>query len=153
MSQRTIWSIFEKLTNFYHSDYGMEFRGALAAWELNPWLGSGLHTQRIICEDLGVMATFGRNCTHPHNLYLHLGVETGIVGVSLFCIMLFCLYRQILSPLWTQRYWLALSVCFTIMTASFWPLIGGISVLNNWVAALVWLGVGCCLAISLNQRN
>jgi len=152
-SQRMVFSTVEKLQNFRESDYGQVFRGAFEVWQHYPWFGSGLHSYQAVCAELGVMANTAIACTHPHNLYLHLGAETGIVGVSLFCLMVLAIFHQALASLWRQKSWLLLTICSAILLLSFWPLIGGISLLNNWVAALVWLGVGWALTVDLQHSS
>lgn len=152
-AERTIWSIFNKIEHFADSDYGRVFYAAYQAWQESPVFGSGLHTYRAVCEQMGVLQQLGMACSHPHNLYLHLAAETGIIGVLLFSIVLVSLYIHVLRPLLASRLWLQAALCMSILTASFWPLTGGISVLSNWVAALIWLGVGWCLAISAASRQ
>lgn len=147
-AQRMVFSSIEKLQNFRTSDYGQVFGGAIALWQHFPWFGSGLHTYQTVCTELGVMVNTGIPCMHPHNLYLHIAAETGAAGVGLFCLLVLGIFHQALTPLWQRRHWLLLAVSAAVLLLSFWPLIGGISILNNWVAALVWLGVGWTLAIA-----
>ena len=153
ISQRMVFSTVEKLQNFRESDYGQVFRGAFEVWQHYPWFGSGLHSYQAVCNELAVMANTPLECTHPHNLYLHIGAETGIVGVSLFCLMVLAIFHQALMSLWRQKSWLLLTISSAILLLSFWPLIGGISLLNNWVAALVWLGVGWALTVDLQHSS
>lgn len=153
MTQRTIYSTIDKLANFEHSDYAHAFKTAYTAWQQYPVFGSGLHTYRTVCDMIQTSTQTKLVCSHPHNLYLHIAAETGTVGLILFTAMLVSLYTYVLSPFIKTKKWLELTASFAIMTASFFPLIGGKSVLNNWVAALVWLGVGWCLARSLLARK
>lgn len=148
MFERSIVSIGSKLSTFSESDYGSVFKAAWQVWQDNWWLGSGLHTYQTVCEQQQLLINSGLMCTHPHNLYLQLGAETGVVGLGLFLFMLYLLYKKVLNPLLGQRQWIKAALSFSVLTVSFWPLTGGISVLSNWVAALVWLGVAWVLAIS-----
>ena len=153
MTQRTISSALDKLAHFSESDYGQVFQTAVSAWQQHPVFGSGLHTYRTVCEGIALSTQANLNCSHPHNLYLHIAAETGLFGLCLFVIMLLMLYFNVLRPLYRSQQWLKMAASFTILSASLWPLIGGKSVLNNWVAALVWLGVGWCLAMSLAHKK
>lgn len=145
---RSVLSIADKLAAFSSSDYGRVFAGAWQVWQQYFWLGSGLHTYPSACEQLGVFAGQGLSCTHPHNLYLELGAETGLLGLVLFVLMLGAIYRQALTVALRQRCWTHAALSFIVLTVSFWPLSGGISVFSNWIAALVWLGVGWVLAVA-----
>ncbi|MCB2425977.1 O-antigen ligase family protein [Methylophaga pinxianii] len=146
-AQRMIISTLDKLQNFRDSDYGQVFRGAIEVWKQSPWVGNGLHSYQMVCRELGTLS----NCSHPHNLYLQIGAETGLIGLGLFSLLVLSIFYQALAPLWKQKSWLLMSISAAILLISFWPLIGGISILNNWVAALVWLGVGWTLLMANHQ--
>jgi O-antigen ligase len=148
MAERSVYSIESKLANFIDSDYGLVFRAAIAAWQENPIFGSGFHTYQVSCEQLGLLTQWGIPCSHPHNLYLQIGAETGLVGLILFSIMIVRIYFSALYQHVKTKQWFVASLSFVILSVCFWPLIGGISILNNGVAALVWLGVGWVLSIS-----
>ncbi len=145
---RSIYSIREKLSMFPESDYGRVFAGAWQVWQQDFWLGTGIHNYQAVCEQLGVFSDQNLGCTHPHNLYLELGAETGLIGLLLFILMLIAIYRQSLRQVIRKGLWLHAALSFSVLTVSFWPLTGGVSVLSNWIAALVWLGVGWVLAVS-----
>jgi O-antigen ligase len=148
MAERSVYSIVSKLTQFIDSDYGLVFRAAIAAWQKNPMFGSGFHTYQLACEQLGLLPQWGIPCSHPHNLYLQIGAETGLIGLALFFGMVVSIYFSALCQPIKTKQWFITCLIFTILSVSFWPLIGGISILNNGVAALVWLGVGWALSLS-----
>lgn len=148
MAERSVYSIVSKLSHFMDSDYGLVFRAAIAAWQAHPIVGTGFHTYQIACEQLGLLTQWGIPCSHPHNLYLQIAAETGLIGLALFCIMILNVYFAALYQHVKSKKWFITSLMLTILSVSFWPLIGGISILNNGVAALVWLGVGWALALS-----
>jgi O-antigen ligase len=146
-AERSIYSIQDKLLHFADSDYGMVFRAAFAAWQQAPIFGNGFHSYTTVCQQMGLLTQWGMQCSHPHNLYLLILAEAGLVGLILFVSMLGSLYVTVLNPLIKSKQWFAASLSFAVLTVCFWPLIGGISIFNNGVAALVWLGVGWVLSI------
>jgi O-antigen ligase len=148
MLQRSVLSIGDKLADFSGSDYGRVFSAAWRVWQANFWFGTGFDSYQLVCEQMQLLATSRAPCSHPHNVYLELGAETGLIGLLLFICMLAALYWAALSRLIQARAWLHMSLSLSVLTVSFWPLMGGISLLSNWIAALVWLGVGWVLAIS-----
>lgn len=152
MTARSVVSIGDKLANFGASDYGHVFSAAWQVWQQNRWFGSGIHTYQQVCQQMDLFAHSAMQCTHPHNLYLQLGAETGIAGLVLFVAMLIGVYITALKGLIQCQNWLGVASSSVVLTVSFWPLTGGISVLNNWVGALVWLGVGWVLAIAATQQ-
>lgn len=152
IAQRMLWNLLDKLTHFAQSDYGRVFRAAFAAWQQQPWLGHGLHQYTEVCNAMGLLPSWGMFCSHPHNLYLLLAAESGLIGLALFAAMVVLMYWQTCRPLYQQRQWLLLGNTLAILTVCFFPLIGGISVWSNWVAALVWTGVGVGLSLSQQPR-
>jgi len=148
-AERSIYSIYDKLLHFADSDYGMVFRAAFAAWQQAPIFGHGFHSYTMVCERMGLLTQWGMQCSHPHNLYLQIAAENGLIGLMLFVCMLGSLYFKALYPLVLSKQWFVASLSFVVLSVCFWPLIGGISILNNGVAALVWLGVGWVLSISI----
>lgn len=153
MAERSVYSIVNKLTHFVDSDYGLVFRAAIAAWQEYPLFGSGLHTYKAVCEEMGILTLSGIACSHPHNLYLQIAAETGLVGLLLFCIMVVSIYFTSLYHHIRHNDWFVFSLSIVVLSVSFWPFIGGISILNNGVAALVWLGVGWVLSIANTYRQ
>jgi O-antigen ligase len=152
-AERSIYSIYDKLLHFADSDYGMVFRAAFAAWQQAPIFGHGFHSYTKVCEQMGLLTQWGMQCSHPHNLYLQIAAENGLVGLMLFVSMIGSLYFKALHPLILSKQWFVASLSFVVLSVCFWPLIGGISILNNGVAALVWLGVGWVLSISYNTSH
>ncbi len=56
----------------------------------NPVLGSGVGTYKEMYQSLGVDLPFHKiDINHPHNIYLQLLCETGLIGFILFCLFLF----------------------------------------------------------------
>lgn len=149
-AERSIYSIASKVGHFWQSDYGLVFSAAIEVWKESPIFGNGLHSYRQACEQMGLLASWGMQCSHPHNLYLHLAAETGIIGLMLFMLALAQIYLAALKQLFLTRQWTVFALSFSVLTVCFFPFIGGISLLSNGVAALVWLGVGWTLSLSNN---
>jgi len=83
---------------------------------------------------------------HPHNFYLEIAVETGIVGLFIILILLLTwIYRMAK----TYKIWqnmpvhIGLVSCFVI---SFVPLLPTRSFFNNWRMALLWFIIGWLMA-------
>lgn len=151
-AERSIYSIAAKVGHFWQSDYGLIFRGTLEIWKDNPVFGNGLHTYKQACDEMGLLVRWGMFCSHPHNLYLLIAAETGIIGLILFMLAVYHIYIAALKPLFSQKKWTVFALSFSILTVCFLPFIGGISLFNNGVAALVWLGVGWTLSINNNAE-
>ena len=153
LNDRMIINLFYKLSNFSSSDYMLVFKSAYAVWIENPILGTGFHQYRDACIGLGYWGTGGGVCFHPHNVSLELLSETGVIGFLLYFIIIGSIAYSCIKPLFQKKDWLLLSLSFTLLFISFFPLIGGMSLFNNWIGSLIWLLVGWVLVTSRNYKT
>ena len=83
-------------------DHLKEFTSFYNTWKMNKYLGGGIKNFWYYCA---VEQTLRKNSltvcnTHPHNYYLEIMTETGLIGLTIFLIILI----QILSITFYQKY-------------------------------------------------
>ena len=113
-----------------------------------PIFGHGPKMFRVICKD-EKYATGANPCmTHPHNFYVQLLAETGIIGFSFlfsaFAYVLYCVYRQFKSMVLRQkRYLTDYQVCLLAgILVTVWPITTNGNFFNNWLMIVYSLPVG-----------
>jgi O-antigen ligase len=148
-----ITDLLHKLSNFSSSDYMLVFKSAYAVWMENPIFGIGFHQYREGCIALGYWGTSGGVCMHPHNISLELLSETGITGFILYYLIIISVAIKVINNFLYQRNWLSLLLSLNLLFVSFLPLIGGMSLFNNWIGAIVWLFLGWALTFSKKNLN
>jgi len=129
------------------------FNSAYAVWLESPFFGVGIHQYREACIALGFWGTGGGVCMHPHNVSLELLSETGITGFILYYSIIISVAFSIVRNFLHQKNWLLLFLSLTLLFVSFFPLIGGMSLFNNVIGAIIWLFVGWTLAVSNKKLN
>jgi O-antigen ligase len=124
------------------------FRTAYNMFLDKPIVGHGPKMFRIICKD-EKYATGIMPCeTHPHNFYVQLLAETGIIGFSflfsVFVYVLYCAYRQFKSMALSQkRYLTDYQVCLMAgILITVWPLTTNGNFFHNWLMIVYSLPLG-----------
>lgn len=134
------------------------FRTAYKMFEDKPVFGHGPKMFRVICKEDKYQIGIHPCDTHPHNFYLQLLAETGIIGFlflfSVFCYVLYCAYRQLKTIFLKKKRFLSdyqVSLLAGILI-TVWPFTTNGNFFNNWLAIVYSLPVGFYLH-SIYARN
>jgi O-antigen ligase len=126
-----------------------------------PIFGHGPKMFRVICKDEKYATGVTPCMTHPHNFYVQLLAETGIIGFSFlfsaFAYVLYCAYRQFKSIVLRQkRYLTDYQVCLLAgILITVWPLTTNGNFFHNWLMIVYSLPVGFYLhsIYGKNRKN
>ena len=123
-----------------------------------PLIGHGPKMFRVVCKDEKYAVGISPCMTSPHNFYLQLLAETGIIGFSflfsIFLHVLYCAYRQFKSIVLRQKRYLSdYQVCLLAgILITVWPLTTNGNFFHNWLMIVYSLPVGFYLH-SLYGKN
>ena len=131
------------------------YKVALKMFLDKPYLGHGPRMFRLICSDGKYNACFSLLCdqsqacsTHPHNTYVQLLAETGIIGTILFTsgfiYITYTLLKQFLMLIFYRKryfddYQIVLSATVLI---TFWPFSPAGNFFNNWMLIVYSIPLG-----------
>jgi len=124
-----------------------------------PIFGHGPKMFRIICKDEKYATGVAPCMTHPHNYYVQLLAETGIIGfLFLFSALVYVIYtalRQFKSIIFKQKKPLTdYQVCLLAgILISVWPLSPNGNFFNNWLIIVYSLPVGFYLQSIYSKKN
>lgn len=144
------------IQNFNESSYGKLYSSAFQLWKLNKFTGVGFKNFRVNC-DIEVIDSRNNNhplcSTHPHNLYLEILSETGLIGLIIYGIFLFYLFKQIFLKFKLNKNYLSLFQISPIlcMILLVWPILSAGSFYTTWNGSFFWLYLG--LVLKFNEKN
>ena len=141
------------------------FIGAMDIFKKNMLFGSGVKTFRVECiyteqnankiklkEEIPNISFCS---THPHNYYLQLLAETGLIGFFfifiIFLKLCFDYFKQIRLRYLNKKINKAYICILVGMIQAIWPLTTTGSFFNNWICSTIFLTVGVYLFVFSNE--
>jgi len=152
--------------NIFMPDHIGLFISAIDIFKKNLFIGSGVKTFRIYCKDVAKedkvelkkdIPNVNFCSTHPHNYYLQLLAETGLVGFSMIAfvfLLIFASYFKLLI------FWLknkkenikkSYACILSSLVTTFWPLTTTGNFFNNWNSSMIFLTLGVYLFVKSND--
>ena len=143
---------------FFSPQHDSHIKTAFNMFLDKPILGHGPKMFRVKCSDPQYAVGISPCSTHPHNFYVQLLAETGILGFlflfSTFAYVMYCTYRQLKTIFLKQKRYLSdYQVCLLAgILISVWPFSPNGNFFNNWLAIIYSLPIGFYLH-SVYGRN
>tara|TARA_A100001015_G_C15039708_1_gene738830 strand:- start:1643 stop:2935 length:1293 start_codon:yes stop_codon:yes gene_type:complete len=142
--------------SFIPKNYEPIYQTTFKIIKQNPIFGIGTKMYREECNNSKYITENGCS-THPHNTYLQLLAETGIIGfIPIFgtflficCLFILHLKMQIMKKkaLFNNERIVFLSALFIY----FFPFIPSLNFFHNWYSIITFIPIGFCLHLFSNQ--
>ena len=143
----------------FSSFHDRNYKTAYNMFKDKPLLGHGPKMFRVKCIDEKYAFSRSPCSTHPHNFYVQLLAETGILGflflLSVFIYILYTALRQFKSIIIRQKRLLSdYQVCLLAgILISAWPLSPNGNFFNNWLMIVYSLPVGFYLQSIYSKKK
>ena len=159
ITQMNLDSSSENLILF-STEHDKIYRDSLVIFTENPIFGIGTKLYRVYCNkgryDINPLVC----STHPHNSYIQLLVETGLIGATFMVLLLLYFIGKVLKNLRANylkkkpiynNYQLLLIISFFI---TLFPFLPSMNLFNNWINIIYFLPVGFFLhSMYANQEK
>jgi O-antigen ligase len=142
--------------NITSSSWWKLYNSAYRLWLNKPLTGYGLKNYRVNCDleltDINPENIHQLCSTHPHNLYLELLSETGLIGLALFLSFFFLFFKKIFKKIkfnLKDENILIIISCSISIFLILWPIKTSGSFYTSWNGLFLWMLLG----IVLNKRH
>tara|TARA_B110000503_G_C7142068_1_gene411283 strand:+ start:890 stop:2236 length:1347 start_codon:yes stop_codon:yes gene_type:complete len=128
------------LFKFKDTQWGSHWITAYKIFEDNPYFGAGFRSFRFECSNekynsINSLNKMFRCSTHPHNIFLEIISETGILGLTLFMLIIFFSFFKFYKH--GSRNFHAY-ILFTIIITIIFPLKPSGALFSSWYGSILW---------------
>ena len=138
----------------HHQDH---YLSALRMFKDNKFLGVGVKNFRNYCDVDKYKINEFSCTTHPHNTYIQILTEIGIIGIlfilSVLILFVYKVTKHLFMTFKKKYYFNGFEVCLlSAISITLWPIVPTGNFFNNWLSIIYYLPVGILL-FSLDNRN
>jgi O-antigen ligase len=146
---------FYIFTHIYQAHYFTAFN----MFKDNKIFGQGNKMFRFLCKEERFYVNYHSCSTHPHNFYIQLLAENGIIGfLFIFIIFIsasYLLLRELVSRnIKNIKFFNDTSLFILIgIFMNLWPIVPSGNFYNNWLSALIYLPIGFYFYFNKKEKN
>ena len=133
-------------SNAHDSPYLRAWNGAIDAFQTSPLIGIGPDNYRLLCPQISAGQADVDCHTQPHNFYLQLLGETGLIGFCLGCVMMGAIFWRCVRIGLDHRAHIACATCFIMPLAFFFPIQSTADFFGQWNNSFMWSALALSLA-------
>lgn len=144
--------------NIFSTIHQSHYLSAYRMFQDNKLLGVGIRNYRNFCHNPKYITHYYSCSTHPHNTYIQLLSETGLIGFSfgiiLFFYFAFKMFNHLKGALFKKQYLFTdFQICILAsILITIWPLAPSGNFFNNWLSIVYYYPIGFFLwSIKKNQ--
>ena len=145
LSNRYVNHFISQLPTGDHSVYYNTMAPGVMAYEQSPVLGIGTANFRNMCpEIIGDIPKLECH-PHPHNFYIQMLGETGIIGLIFGTIFLWSIIVTCFKASWRNRDNVVLATAWIVPFGMFWPVASSADFFGQWNNIFMWSAVALAL--------
>jgi len=147
MEGRFTTAVLHDLPTGASSDYYQVMGGGLMAFLDSPLLGIGTANYRDLCPDMLSEGSAFRCDNHPHNFYIQMLAETGILGFAAGLFMIFAMVITSFRAGRANNRNVAAATAYIVPLGLFFPLQSTADFFGQWNNIFLWSAVAISMAV------
>jgi O-antigen ligase len=146
----------DKIISFYNYNYKYYHKTSLNIFLDHKLLGSGVKTVRVLCDDYYYLEVTKSCSTHPHNYYMQILAECGILGIFIiFIFFIYLIYKYINlliknKRLLNQKFHQA--IILSGLLVYLWPIATSGNFFNNFLSIILFFNLGLFIRNSNSNK-
>jgi O-antigen ligase len=149
IGNRFVDNFIAQLPTQSESPYYQVMHSGMITFENAPILGIGTANYRLLCDKLTDGHADIACHTHPHNYYIQMLAETGVIGLLFGVVMIGAIIAQCWKTSFSDRRNVISATAFIIPLAFFFPVQSTADFFGQWNNIFMWSAI----ALALSARN
>ena len=139
-------------TNLHESDWLKTINGGYQLAQDNLMFGIGTANYRLVLNE-GILNKYEnvRGDVHPHNFYVQLLLETGLIGFVLGVLFLWSIIWSCFKASLKNRNYVLVATVWVIPFGIFWPIATSSDFFGQWNNIFIWSAVALSLSNGINN--
>lgn len=146
MGNRYVNQMIEQIPTGSHSAYYRTMMPGVMAFQEAPLIGVGTGNMRHLCGEIVGDAPNLECHPHPHNFYIQMAAETGVIGLILGTIFLWSIVWTCFRASWGNRENVVIATAWVVPFGLFWPIASFADFFGQWNNIFMWSAVALALA-------
>ena len=145
-----------RIESFFESNHGILYLSAIETWKTKPIFGVGYKSYRTECAKIKTNKKHVCS-THPHNYYLELLTETGLIGTILILSIILLLLKYIVNYInenifnREKKIYILAPIIITFLL-EIWPLKSTGAIFTTWNGTLFWIVLSFALTLRYKKN-
>ena len=153
IGDRFVTSFLNQLPINETSPYKRVWNGGIDAFYTAPAIGIGPDNYRILCPTISASNPDVDCHTQPHNYYIQLLGETGLIGLTLGVVMMFAIIWTCFRANLENRKNVLTATCFVVPLGFFFPVQSTADFFGQWNNTFMWSAIAFALAVAHQNLN
>jgi len=149
MGDRYLDKFFSELPIYEESPYKRVWNGGFEAFYTSPFIGIGPDNYRILCSKISFGSESVDCHTHPHNYYIQILAEVGVIGLFFALIMVGAIIYTCFTYNLKNRENVICATCVIVPVGLLFPIQTTADFFGQWNNIFMWTALG----LALSSRN